>query len=82
MPLISHCMVADVRVAVPWFCSTTSTGIGPLDGRCYSYYLVNTCIYSTWIIFLSAMSGVASLFVPSISSTTIDNGVATLFKSV
>ena len=77
-------MVADVRVAVPWFCSTTSTGIGPAVGMGAAIPTISLIPASTaqGVYSLAPMSGVASQLVPSISSTTIDNGAATLFKSV
>ena len=77
-------MVADVRVVVPWFCSTTSTGIGPAVGIGAAIPTISLIPASTahGLYSLAPISGVTSLLVPSISSDTIDNGDATLFKSV
>ena len=77
-------MVADVKVVVPWFCSTTSTGIGPAVGMGAAIHTISLIPASIahGLYSLAPMSGVASLIVPSISSNTIDSGVATLFNSV
>ena len=84
MPLISHCMVADVKVAVPWFCITTSTGIGPAVGMGAAIPTISLIPASIahGLYSLAPISGVTNLLVPSISSSTIDSGVATLFNSV
>ena len=49
-------MVADVKVAVPWFCNTTSTGIGPAVGMGAAIPTISLMPASTaaWSIFLGS----------------------------